>query len=625
MGTRARHALSLLLPHLRLRPGGVALGVGAVLLAVRAVGAQVPPPADTVAAARDTVGAVRPDTIPPAPGDTVPADTLKPVVVVAPFRAGEAPRWSAGVWEWDRDALLRSSALSLNELLAQIPGVTPVRSGFLGQPEAAARPGGTGGFTEIYLDGFALDPLDASTYDLSRLELVHLSRVRVERRGGGLRVELETIAPTDHRPFSMVEAGTGDYGARMVRGTFMTPDFLVGPLALGIERLEGNGLFNTQPANTFTGWLKWARGVGPTTLQMELRRNSVEWNTPEKVGLKGFRQDWVVRARTRLASPLTAEAFLGGSALEDQYADSTSEARGLQGGLRTAYQGERFWTAATLRGRDQDFLPRLEADAAAGVQLPGAIHLSGDITHADWREGRQGSSWGVRAELAPLTLIRPFVEYSSGTRGIPGLRDDDGRAILTERAALRAGGELSWRGARLGAAWNRIEADAIADFGLPFDRTGALHAGGMQQGLELNGRIPLLWEPLWVEGWYTRWTGANPWIYLPGQSWRTALVYHDTPMASGNLEISARLELSHRDWMVVPTLTGGADGEAGIIGTSTVPGLTSLDFYLQIRILDVRAFVRWNNIAHQLGQHDLPGRYFPGQRTFYGIKWQFWN
>src|SRR5690606_21953518 len=155
--------------------------------------------------------------------------------------------------------------------------------------------GGTGGMNEIYLDGFALDPLNSSTYNLSRLELVHLSRVRVERRGGGLRIELETVAPTEHEPYSLVEAGTGDYGARLFRGTFMTPHFIAGPLSLGLERLEGGGLFNAEPATTFAGWVKWMRGIGPATLQLELRRNTVEWRTPDRVARKGFRQDWVVR------------------------------------------------------------------------------------------------------------------------------------------------------------------------------------------------------------------------------------------------------------------------------------------------------------------------------------------
>lgn len=649
MGSRALHALSRYLPLPRLRPGGIALGLGAVLLVLAGdLAAQTPPPpappplpvpVDTVRPARDTVRtpadtvpAARPDTVPAAgdtipmaAGDTIPGDTLSPVVVAVPLRAGEAPGWAAGVWEWDRAALMRSTALTLTDLLAQIPGITPIRSGFWGHPEAVALPGGIGGHTEIHLDGFALDPLDSSTYDLSRLELVHLSRVRVQRRGAGLRIELETVAPTEHQPYSLVEAGTGDYGARLFRGTFMTPDFLVGPLALGVERLEGSGLFNAEPANTFAGWVKWARGFGSTTLQMELRRNTVEWRTPDKTAMKGVRQDWVVRARSAIAPGLTTEAFLGGSALEDKSAGSTTERDGLQGGLRAAYQTDRFWSNASLRGRGEETLPGVEADLAAGFRLPGKIQVSGDFNHADWRAGQSATSWGVRAGVEPVSGVRPFVEYSTGTRGVPGLRDDAGHAILTERDALRAGAELSWRGAVLGASWNRIEADAIADFGLPFDRTATLFPGGTMQGLEVHGSIPLFWRPLRLEGWYTSWQGANHWIYLPGQSWRTALAYYDKPLPSGNLEIDARLELSHRGAMLIPALFNPAAGPSSGVVTNAVPGLTSLDFYLQIRVLDVHAFVRWNNIAHRLYQQDLPGRIFPGQRAFYGIKWSFWN
>jgi hypothetical protein len=334
---------------------------------------------------------------------------------------------------------------------------------------------------------------------------------------------------------------------------------------------------------------------------------------------------------------------VGASAIEDEYADTTITPRGRQGGVRAAYNTANFWSSATLRARDNLLLPRVEADIAAGVQLLDAIRLSGDLVHADWGAGQHGRSWGARAEATPILGLRPFVEWSTGTRGIPGLRDktgipvlterdqqirdllalegrdDVGLAALTERDAFRAGAEFAWRGLRLGAAWNSIRADSIADFGLPFDRTGAFYPGGTVQGVELTGRIPLHTKPFWLEGWYTRWAGNTPWVYLPGQSWRAALVYHDTPLPSGNLEVDARLEYSHRDGMLVPTI---ADG---IAGATAVPGLSSIDFYLQIRVLDLRAFIRWNNITHQLYQHDLPGRFFPGQRTFYGIKWSFWN
>lgn len=641
MGSRTLDALRRSFSILLLRRRRIAVATAAISLVLAGeVAAQTPPvppppappPGDTVRPPHDVVPPTDSipvavgDTIPAAVGDTVPTDTLPPVVVVAPLRAGDAPGWSNGVWEWDREALLRSTALTLSDLLAHIPGVTPIRSGFWGHPEAVALPGGTGGMNEIYLDGFALDPLNSSTYNLSRLELVHLSRVRVERRGGGLRIELETVAPTEHEPYSLVEAGTGDYGARLFRGTFMTPHFIAGPLSLGLERLEGGGLFNAEPATTFAGWVKWMRGIGPATLQLELRRNTVEWRTPDRVARKGFRQDWVVRARSPLATGLTAEAFLGGSSLEDKSATTTTTMDGIQGGIRAAYQGDGLWSSAAIRAREARVLPGVEADLAAGVRLPGRVELSGDFTHADWRTGRRATAWGVRAGVEPIEGVRPFVEWSSGTRGIPGLRDDDDRAILAERDILRAGAEVSWRGASVGAAWNRIEADAIADFGLPFDQTMALFPGGNIQSLELHGRVPLFWRPLRLEGWiYSRIGGDNHWIYLPNRTWRTAIAYYDKPLPSGNLEIDARLELSHRGGMLIPALEDPAAGPGAGTVSAAVPGLTSLDLYLQIRILSVHAFVRWNNILHQLYQQDIPGRYFPGQRAFYGIKWHFWN
>jgi hypothetical protein len=261
-------------------------------------------------------------------------------------------------------------------------------------------------------------------------------------------------------------------------------------------------------------------------------------------------------------------------------------------------------------------MPGLEAEGEAGTRLGRILDLSGNVAWADWRGGATATSYGVRAAGGPFLPIRPFIEWSSGTRGVPGLEREGGGAVLTDRDVLRLGGEVEWKGARVGVARTRLTADSVADFGLPFDRTARLYAGGTANGWEVSGRLPLFSSPFALEGWYTRWDAATPWIYLPAQSWRAALVYHHLPLPSGNLEITGRLEAHRRGAMAIP------DATSGLIG---VPGLTALDLDLQIRILDVRAFIRWNNITHRLMQYDVPGRLFPGQRVFYGVKWQFWN
>src|SRR5690606_15381270 len=107
-------------------------------------------------------------------------------------------------WTWDRTDLLASGALTLTDLLERIPGVTGVRYGFIGLPETAAAMGGAAGSIELVLDGYALDPLGAAALDLSRIELAELGRVRVERRLGFLRVEVESLSPRHNTPYSQI-------------------------------------------------------------------------------------------------------------------------------------------------------------------------------------------------------------------------------------------------------------------------------------------------------------------------------------------------------------------------------------------------------------------------------------
>ena len=75
--------------------------------------------------------------------DTVPADSLVPPPTFAPLGAPWAERRAAGVWHWDRDALLASGALSLLELLERVPSVLTLRAGMFLQPEVASAFGGT--------------------------------------------------------------------------------------------------------------------------------------------------------------------------------------------------------------------------------------------------------------------------------------------------------------------------------------------------------------------------------------------------------------------------------------------------------------------------------------------------
>ena len=56
----------------------------------------------------------------------------------------------------------------------------------------------------------------------------------------------------------------------------------------------------------------------------------------------------------------------------------------------------------------------------------------------------------------------------------------------------------------------------------------------------------------------------------------------------------------------------------------TIAADNTVDAYLQIRIIDVRLFGRFEDL---LGKNavEVPGRVILGPRIFYGVKWNFWN
>src|SRR5690606_24957843 len=235
------------------------------------------------------------------------------------FPATRSAGWAEATWVWERADILNSGAFSLSDLLERVVGVAPIRSGLYGVPEIAAPFGANPERVRIFLDGFELDPLISGTYDLSRIELVHLERVTVHRDLDALRVELETMTLDDPRPYSIIEAGTGDYRTNQFRGAFLAPRLLGGPVSLGVDHLETQGTGFDAPASAFSGWVKWALIRGAHGLEVEYRRSSIEREleqTDETSALRageGQRSDVIVRARTAPFQGFVAEAFYGSS------------------------------------------------------------------------------------------------------------------------------------------------------------------------------------------------------------------------------------------------------------------------------------------------------------------------
>jgi hypothetical protein len=600
----------------------LSLVLGALIIPGTAL-SQVPPdtlqrpPVDTLPAPQDTV---------PAPQDTVPARRLVRFPNLPPAPVGG---FAAGDWVWDRAALLREAPLSLVDLLARIPGIATFRSGMFVQPEAAAAFGGTAGRVEIEIDGFVLDPLAASTLDLSQFAVGHLREVRVERRLGLLRIRLTTESPGDQQAYSRVEAGIGLPPANLFRGQFLTPHAVLGPLGIAVEHLETEGTGRTEQASVFTAWAKWAYTTDQRGIQLELWRSTLRRQQGSPWPGEHNRQDLIVRARNSFAPGLLGEVYAGRSTVDetdlsaappdttivqpDPFRDN------LQAGARLMYQHSRAAITGAVRYRSAEFLPTfegvLEASAAAGP-----ARFGGEAGYATWQD-QDGAAWfGLRAEVRPVPFAGAFAELTGGRRGAPLPADNVARAVLSRRSGWRAGLATALGQRATGSiAVINLDQDASLPFGLPFDTAAVPLPAGAIRGFEAHGRL-VIW-PGWlaVESWIVDWGSDPGWVWLPARTWRTALELHALPLPTGNLELLGRLEAVHRSGL----LAFPPQREEGVAAVA-MPGWTQVNGYVQIRVIDVIAFIGWQDMAGQFIEM-VPGRVHRGPRMMYGVKWSLWN
>ena len=569
-----------------------------------------PPPRDTTGAPIDTTQA------------PVVQDSVRPIPQLAQHYFAPGSGLSDGVWEWDQQAFLLEATTTLSDFLERIPGITTIRTGLLVQPEAAAAYGGIANRTEVFLDGFQLDPLTESTFDLSKLELVNIARLRIERRMGLIRIYIQTIQAADTRPHTRIEAGVGEPESNLFRGLILAPKLLFGPFSVALDRMDTDGFRRDEPADQFAGWVKWAFIRGKSGLQLQYRRVSTDRDEDIPWDSEHTRDDAIAQLRLNISNAVVAELFGGMSTFEADTADPASEedsvpkidGRSSQYGGQLSFTTPFVWARGGIRLRDDDALPSMQIDGSAGLRVSTFASVSADVTQADWRDAGSALWYSAQGQLTPFSVLRLFGEYTAGQRGAPYVYGiDDDRAFINEQTGYRAGAELSWKGFRIGAAWLHAEADSTATFGLPFDTVPIRTFGAIDaDGWEISASAPLIWG-FSAYGFATNWLEGSLGLYMPQQQYRVGLQVHTTPLASGNLEVYGRGEFVHRGEMFIPDLLTGA-----------LPADNTFDAYLQIRIIDVRLFGRFEDITGQNAREVL-GRDITGPRIFYGVKWQFWN
>lgn len=639
-----------------------------VLVAAPAAG-QVPTdtlPADTVPG--DTL--LLP--VPPEGmvGDTLPADSLRPA---SPDSLVAAPRlpalsdpfptgFGAARWEWGREELLRFHSLSLLELLEDVPGLVVTRTGGFGRPAGVAFLDTGGGRVRLFRDGFEVDPLASAIVDLQHVAVGDLEAVRVERTPGQVRIELSTFQLDDRRPFSRVEAGTGNFEAKILRAIFSRPVGGRSVVTGAYDLAATDGFTASEPFSFGSGRLRWTYAHSERAgLQAEYRIGSVE-RGGDVFAESTSRREVFLRGRVRPLSGLTVDALVGRSSRTPSDSESgtgVGDRAGLadpftvglsstQVALRAAYERGPGYLEAAARVRDGDaaglLLPRTEL-SGRGVFRPLAWAAVEGEVGVDRRGGGQVNHLLATARLGPFRGLSVFGSVGGGERwvgtlgdtlelrlredsvvvgGVPQPRADSMVIPVygsrrADAGSLRAGAEWAGRGATLGAAFVSSAATLVVPYALPFDYGVAPVDVGAASGFEANAsiRLPFWWPTLRLQGWYASWmeTGDRP--YLPSQQAKAALEFHGV-FVDGEFEPTLRVEALYRG----SALTLEPDGSG--YGPLTEPySMTNL--FLQIRILDVRAFVLYENVLNNRTAEDVPGFLLAGPRTMFGVRWHFRN
>lgn len=621
---------------LRLRSAGVVAAALAVLAAP--LGAQEAEPDTADAAAADTVE---------APQDTAPAPARPALSFPEPLDGREAT--SAGeVLTWERPALLDASAVTLAGFLEDhVPGVHVLRSGYyFGQHHLVDGLWGPAA-VRVVVDGRELLPLAAGQPDLSRIALVTLDRVQVERRAGGTVVRLTTVSHPGGEAYSRINAGTGQPSTDLVRGVFTNGAGRSATVAGAVDHLNvggGEGEGSRLDALARAAWMPFGPDLG---VELGWRSESVE--RTELGELAEFsRREFSLRVRARPADGVQVDAW-GSSARRDPrppfLPDTPDEEPGdgeepppddggAGEGEPPALTANQVGASAafrrgglSLRGRmaliDAEGLPARRARAGGGFRT-GPLVADAGVRWSSWDDFSTSTVSGGLALRPSGFPARLRVGAATGSRAVPLPGREVADSTAFDFDAVTAGAEVELGPYRVGAAVGRQSQERRPVFGGAFDRS--LPRGPEATANTVEGRLsgPLLpfgvfEERVRVEGFWRRASfgegeGVPPY-YVPRELARGQLAFRDRYFED-NLEVRLALRAERRGEMV--TATPGSPDPV-LLEPRTVLGTDLL-----IRIDVFRIWWRVENLrsAEELDFEGLP---YPTRRNVFGVRWEFFN
>ena len=586
--------------------------------------------ADTARATADTTR--RPAV--PLPSDTL-SDSAHVVkdTVKSPLAHSERPSLAGSIIEyhWDRDSLFAAGALTLGDLLGRIPGVTQIRSGWLGSPEFASYMGNAAR-VRLFYDGVELDsfdPRNGGVPDMTTVPLWSLEDITVERGASELRVYVRSWSVTHTETNTRIDVTTGDQGTNLYHA------FYGKRFGNGIALQLAGQQYGTSENNTLGGGsdlalmgrLGWANGkwsldafatrssrtrdeqdpqrsvTGGVPRQERTRTDAYVrggYGDPDSTG--GWIQLMLARQQFDEHTPFRDQplAFAGPDA-----ADTT--VNGTQYVATAGINRGRFRLSAAERYHSLDS----GSVNAISARLSFDHRLVGVSLYAERRGSDTTSVEEASARFTPVDFLAfagSIAHRHGGVDGIDAvdLRGEAGvrlRRLWLSGGVMRRGEEMLPPLIAFDTSYAPVHEDAV---------TGVFGAA--------RGKI---YKDVGVNVYGVRW--ANTGFYRPQMQSREEL-YVDTDwitrFPSGDFGFLGSVAHEYRQTTYFPSMATIEGEPANIVSAFYSNVLVTK---LEIRIQS--AVIFWNaafGLSPQIYEY-VPGMLQPRQRQLYGVRWQFWN
>jgi hypothetical protein len=536
-----------------------------------------------------------------------------------------------GPQRWNREALFAQGALTLGELIAQVPGATLMTGGFLFAPTIVAWHGDPGG-VRLIIDGIEredLDPRNGGVTDFAQVPLWVFEEISLEETAGELRVHARTWRVDRTTASTRTDVLTGSENLNLFRGFFGKRGSSGVAIQLAAQQastvsndgMDGDGLGGFARI----GWAAGNWSIDATGIRQGINRNPGNRNRAQGTfiedavpALKGASTLGYLRAAWRqpdakgIWAQVTAASTIFRKTDPSASSSISTPAVSSDSGDTTASQAQ-YVASAGLNSGSLRLSGHLRGASRAGtfefVPLARAEYVMGQLVVAGSAGRRAGGAaiWDVRAQASPFDWLR-----ASASAGMsPPSASTTSRFFSSADVAVKllgAWGSVGIRRVGKGVVLAPIEIDSTAT------------------GTELPDATAFTFSanvPIW-RGWNAQtdvisWGGENAQFFRPRHQARSRLWFESSFLKmfpSGNFHVLAALNHDYRTQFFVP--------KVGEPGGQTTPAFSVLGTLLEIRISN--AVISWDyrNMAG-FNYETYPGYLMPRIASFYGIRWQFWN